>query len=195
MAYLKKDDMEAIRKEHVLEQNKRYHSAMEAIVKDALTQIDLDSIRDDLLKQIKARPEESSVSAFYSLMLHKLFGSAYSWKATKDGKGEFVKNPSPPYELWLESPSGHMKRIILDRNKWAGETLIRDMFHDYFYNADPHIQQLKAVFKDAFPEAIVHLFLYNNTNEDAFLRFEICMKLEPKIEGIETYESKMKSYF
>lgn len=189
MAYITKEELETIRLQHVEEQNKRYHSVMTKIVNDAILALDLDLLQKEFVEKIKANPEKSTVSCFYDMKLDKLFGSPYSWKATKDGKGEFISNPKPRYELWLDTPrgligssNGCMKRIIFDKNEQSNN--LNEAFQYYFINEDPHIQELKQVLEEAFPDAKLLLFLYNNSNEDTRLHIEIKMDLEPKIPGL-----------
>lgn len=189
MATLTKDELESLRVEHVAEQNKRYSSVMKSIVEEAVQSIELDLLRKQFIESIKTKPHQSSVSCFYTMKLDKLFGSPYSWRATKDGKGEFVDNPRPPYEVWLDttrgimgSSSGKMKRYIFDRNEINHK--IDDAFLYYFYNEDPDIQKLKGVFLKAFPDATLILFLYDNCNDDARLHIEIKIDLDKKIPGL-----------
>jgi hypothetical protein len=189
-------EMETLRADYIRLKNPEYHAAMNALVDEEIPRIDIAAIRAHFLESVKRNPEQLTHSYQHRMVLEPLFRSQRIVQ-----KGSWIDNPVPPTELWLHLPEPRFTpydsdaervrrrpgpcRIILDK---ANHTDFRGTLDEYICSTDPDIQRVRAIFREAFPDAVLHpVFFAHAGSNPAHLSIEITYTLSRTLPGLEPF--------
>ena len=163
-----KDTLEEIRKEISSQKNAEYHERMKSIVDEAIKTIDIDTMKQSLIKQVKTQPQSKVCAVQWEFSLDPLFVDTLIW--TADNK--YITNPIKPLELYFHYKNTNIKYTCTKQDSSKTEE-----FSDYLYSTDPDIQRLKNIFKEAFPGATIKPWVYIQRDTKAYMSINISYTL------------------
>ena len=162
-----KDTLEELRKEISSQKNAEYHERMKSIVDEAIKKINIDTMKQTLIKQVKSHPQSNACSVQWEFSLDPLFVDILNWSA--DNK--HITNIKP-LELYFHYKNTNIKYTCTKQDSSKTEE-----FSDYLYSTDPDIQRLKNIFKEAFPGATIKPWVYIQRDTKAYMSINISYTL------------------
>ena len=159
-----KEMLQGFREEHVSQKNAEFHDAMKLLVDEAISKINIEQMKENLLNKVKTYPHLNNIQETFKFSLNSIFTETYIWINNKLIKNEDKK----PLEIWVNN-----LKIVL-----TNDINNREELCDYLYSCEPNIQKLRTLFKEAFPEAKISPFIFAHTTSEAFMEINIIYEFE-----------------